>query len=223
MKIVIIILIAILFNPSLYSQVVDENAEMHKTKRWLKDKGIKLRFIKSHNGYAVYYNCDSIPFLRKVVGDTVKIWTEAANFAMDISDVEKYMSQDNFGKTQYVKDIFSDGRVSLSGMHETIFISRHDSLYEIESGYEEEGPKLIFHPKMFTGGKTKVKLNKKYNYLQDQIVLERTWMEGGVRCYTIRINNKEDGEETTYSYTFDQNIHFVYWENCKTKPNSVQH
>ena len=217
MKTVIILLLAILFSSSLFSQGFDEYAEMHKTEKWLQAKGIKLRYIQSHDGYIVHYNCDSVPFLKKVIDDTIKIWTEAGNFAMDVSDVEQYISRDNFGKSSYIHAVLSDGRVTLSGMHETVFIFRHDSLYEIESGYEKEGPKLIFHPKMFTGGKTKVKLGKKYNYLQDQIVQERTWIENGVKCYTIRINNKGDGDETTYSYTFDEKIHFIYWEDCKSR------
>jgi hypothetical protein len=50
----------------------DEYAEMHKTEKWLQAKGIKLRYIQSHDGYIVHYNCDSVPFLKKVIDDTIK-------------------------------------------------------------------------------------------------------------------------------------------------------
>jgi hypothetical protein len=190
------------------------SAEIRNTKAFLQRKQLHLRQIISHDGFVVHYNCDSIPFLKKVVKDTIKIWTESANFAMSVENLDKYTAGSDFGRTIYIKDILSDGRITVSGMHQTIFISRNDSLFEIESGYEKEGPKLIFHPRMFINGRKKVILNKKYNYLGDQIILEQTWTKKGKRCYVIRINNKDGEWETSYSYAFDEDMHFIFWETC---------
>jgi hypothetical protein len=70
---------------------------------------------------------------------------------------------------------------------------------------------------MFQKNKLKVKLSKKVNFLEDTIELERQWTENGKACYLVRINNKEDGEETSYAYAINQDIKFVSWEGCGSK------
>ncbi len=193
--------------PSLWDYgvtVYKGNEAKQKTIELLSSKKVKLREIKNHNGFIVHYNCDSVPFLKKQVGDTIKIWTEAFNWTQDISELDKHLADTRYGKTLYIKEILNDGSITVSGMHETVFIYRNDSLYEVDAK-----PRLIFHPKMFVNSK-KVKLSKTVNYLGDKIILEKKWKEKGKDCYTIRIENTE----TAYAYTFDKNMRFIYWEDC---------
>jgi len=185
-----------------------------KPKKVAEHPKVKLREIKSHGGFIVHYNCDSVPFLKKQVGDTVKIWTESNKTAAEISELDKYVSDKNYGKTLYI-DAMYGGQIIVSEMRETIFIYRNDSLYEIA----EQKPKLIFHPNMFET-KDKVKLNKGSNYMEDEIVLEKQWIEEGKKCYTILINNVDSGENTSYAFTFDENLRFLLWENCKDTTRS---
>ena len=187
---------------------------MDQALNYLQKNKLSLKNVSSHDGFDVYYGCDSTPFLKKVLGDTIKIWTISSDFSVGLSSLNKYISQEEFGKTIYISGILSDTVVTVATMWQTIFIHRHDSLFEIEPGEEPIHSKLIFHPKMFQNGRRKITLSKRYNYLGDQIVIERQWTRKGKKCYTIRINNKEDGEQTTYSYTFDEDIHFLFWETC---------
>jgi len=62
--------------------------------------------------------------------------------------------------------------------------------------------------------KKKVKLSRKVNYEQDEIVLEREWVENNKKCYVIRINNRFGKEETSYAYAINEDIKFVWWEGC---------
>jgi hypothetical protein len=72
---------------------------------------------------------------------------------------------------------------------------------------------------MFSDSVKTVKLNPTVNYIEDEIVLENAWVEDGKKCYTIRINNKKGQWETSYSYTFSEDMNFLYWENCKVRSN----
>jgi hypothetical protein len=182
---------------------------------FLKKKNVRLKHLVSHNGFLVYYGCDSIPFLKRIRGDTIEIWTAETEFSTMLSALEPIISDKDFEKTVYIGSILSDSLVTVVTMWQTTFIHRHDSLFEIEPGEAPNHCKLIFHPKMFQNGRKAITLGKKFNYLGDQIVLENKWVRKGKRCYTIRINNKEDNEETSYSYTFDQDMRFLFWETCQ--------
>ena len=70
---------------------------------------------------------------------------------------------------------------------------------------------------MFQKNKLKVKLSKKLNFQGDTIELERQWVENGKACYLVRINNKKDGEETSYAYAINEDMKFVSWEGCDRK------
>ena len=214
MRTFITVLYSIYHCTAAISQVDTGYPKTDHALQFLKDRNVHLKHLVDHDGFHVYYGCDSIPFLKKIQGDTIKIWTAETEFSTRLSALEPIISDNDFGKTIYIGDILSDSLVTLVTMWQTTFIHRHDSLFEIEPGEPPTHCKLIFHPKMFQGGRKAMTLAKKFNYLGDQIVLEHKWISKGKRCYTIRINNKDEDKETSYSYTFDQDMRFLLWEVC---------
>src|SRR5262249_28152662 len=130
--------------------------------KFLEERHIALRKIESHNGFLVYYSCDSTPFLKKVSGDTIRIWTMASDFSVGLFSLDYFVKKADFGTTSYISGILSDTMVTVASMWQTTFINRHDSLFEIEPGEEWSHTKLIFHPNMFKGGRKKVTVSKRY-------------------------------------------------------------
>jgi len=180
-----------------------------KAEKFLKSKNLKIKNL-DHTGFELHFNCDSIPFLKQTAGDSTKIWTAMIISWYEQDELIRKIENNKFGRTQYINSIGEDGRFELVDMHETIFISRNDSLYQMDRFIK---PKLIFHPAMFSGGQNSVKLKKKYNYQGDKIFLGKKWVENGLTNYTIIITNK--GKNTEYSFTFDPTLRFINWENCK--------
>jgi len=164
------------------------------------------------DGFRLHLNCDSALFLKKIFGDTTKIWTASTLSWYELDELMGHIDNDKLGKTQYVNSVGEDGRVELVNMHETTFVKRNDSLYQMSRFIK---PKLIFHPDMFSNGREAVKLDKKFNYEGDSIVLGRQWISNNLKHYYIIIENQEDGEPTAYSFTFDENLKFIYWEDCE--------
>ena len=232
----------------LYAQ---NSLKFDSTINFIKEKGIKVNTVTPPYGFKVFYNCDSLLFLKGIFGDTIKIWTSAMDWYQDLEEFKDIIKNESFGETQFVKSIDSDGRIYVSFYHQTEFIYRTDSLFEIGNSnptpsepltklfsdffsqkidketYEtrldslhkiEEKqavytPKLIFTKKMFQKNK-KIKLSKIVNFQGDTIELERRWVENGKTCYLVRINNKQDGQETSYAYAISQDMRFVLWEGC---------
>jgi hypothetical protein len=247
MKLLPVILIVVTAN-FLHAQ---NSLRLDSTIDFIRVKEIKLNTVTPPAGFNVYYNCDSLLFMKGTFGDTIKIWTPATDWYQGLEVFRETIKNKRFGKTQFVKSIDNDGRIYVSSYHQTEFIYRNDSLFQIENSnstpsepltelfsdffskkndkkiYEtrldslhqiEERqavytPKLIFAKKMFHKSQ-KVKLPTKLNFQGDTIELERQWVENGKTCYLVRINNKEDGQETSYAYAINEDIKFVYWEGC---------
>ncbi|PWV55592.1 hypothetical protein [Chitinophaga sp. S165] len=233
----------------LYSQ---NSTDFGATMNFLREQGIKLNTVTPPAGFRVYYNCDSLLFMRGNFGDTIKIWTSGSDWYQSLEAFKETIKNQSFGITQFVKSIDDDGRIYVSTYHQTTFIYRKDSLFQIENStptlsepltqlfgqyflkrqidkktYEarldslheiEKSqavyiPKLIFAKGMFQT-KKEVTLSKDLNFEGDTIELENEWTENGKTCYMVRINNTENGQNTTYAYAIDENMRFIHWEGC---------
>lgn len=82
-------------------------------------------------GFKVYYNCDSLLFMRGNFGDTIKIWTSGSDSYQSLIQFKDIIKNQSFGITQFVKSIDNDGRIYVSTYHQTEFIYRNDSLFEM--------------------------------------------------------------------------------------------
>lgn len=94
-------------------------------------QGIRLNTVTPPPGFKVYYNCDSLLFMRGNFGDTIKIWTSGVDWYQSLEQFKEIIKNKSFGVTQFAKSIDHDGRIYVSSYHQTEFIYRNDSLYEI--------------------------------------------------------------------------------------------
>jgi hypothetical protein len=221
---------------------------------YFKANNIPLNILNPPKGYATYYNCDSMLFVRGNFNDTIKIWTPGVEWMHTLEQFKDLTRRPEYGKTVFPKSIFQDGRILVETYAETVFVFRNDSLYEIEDtvskpaeyysmivnhvlGRIDEAtftrkkdsidllykdrhvylPKLIFAKTMFQQGKKKVKLSPRFNFEQDEIELEREWIENGRKCYIVRINNRFKNEKTSYAYAINADLKFIWWEGCNIK------
>lgn len=99
---------------------------------YFKENKLALNVIEPPKGFNLYYNCDSILFVRGNFSDTIKIWTPGVEWAHTLDQFKDVVSKPNYGKTIFAKSILSDGRILVVNCMETVFIFRNDSLYEIE-------------------------------------------------------------------------------------------
>lgn len=123
------LLISSLLTPLLlYSQ---NSTKFDSTTNFLQQQGINLNTVIPPSGFNVYYNCDSLLFMRGNFGDTIKIWTSASDWYQDLEQFKEIIKNESFGKTQFVKSVDEEGRIFVSTYHQTEFIYRNDSLFEI--------------------------------------------------------------------------------------------
>lgn len=122
----------------LYSQ---NSAKFDSTINFFQQQGIKLNTVVPPPGFNVYYNCDSLLFMRGNFGDTIKIWTPASDWYLNLDQFKETIKNQSFGITQFAKNIDHDGLIYISTYHQTEFIYRNDSLFEIgNSNQTPSGP-----------------------------------------------------------------------------------
>jgi hypothetical protein len=181
--------------------------------QFLRDNNLELKELNLER-FKLHLNCDSALFLKGTFDDTTKIWTASTLSWHELDELKENINKEKFGRTQYINSVGDDGRVELVDMHETTFVKRNDSLYQMSRFIK---PKLIFHPDMFSNGRESVRIDKKLNYEGDSIVLDRAWSDNGLKHYSIIVKNNKDTGQTAYSFTFDENLRFIYWEDCERK------
>ena len=210
-RVIFVLTIVILIGSGSCKRNDSHSDKKSRALQFLQDNNLGLKELKL-GGFKLHLNCDSALFLKGAFGDTTKIWTASTLSWYELDELTEHINKDKFGKSQYINSVGEDGRVEVVNMHETTFVKRNDSIYQMSRFIK---PKLIFHPNMFSNGREAVKLDKKFNYEGDSIVLGQQWVNNNLKHYYIIIENQEDGEPTAYSFTFDENLKFIYWEDCE--------
>lgn len=126
-----------------------------------------------------------------------------------------YQIEDTVSKPQEYFDLIVKNM--LGQIEDSVFRNKKDSIELIYKDRHAYVPKLIFAKDMFKSGKKKIKLTKKVNFKQDEIELENQWVEKQKKCYVIRINNRFEGEETTYAYAINEDMKFIWWQGCEKR------
>ena len=128
MKTIISVLVIFWVSSSYAQSTKEKDAAIS----FLQDNHIKLNSVVPPNGFIVYYNCDSLLFLKGVFGDTIKIWTPLTVLAEDIESAKKSITNKAFGHTQLITGVQNNGTMLIARYHQTQFIYRHDSLYQLK-------------------------------------------------------------------------------------------
>ena len=126
----ILVLIGILITNSVQSQ---SGTKINEAYSFITQNKIKLNAVTAPKGFKIYYNCDSMLFMKGNFGDTIKIWTPGIEGYEELEEFEKTMKNEKYGKTIFAKEVYSDGRIMVEYYHETQFIYRNDSLFEIKN------------------------------------------------------------------------------------------
>jgi len=124
-----LIIVSLLFYCSVSSQ---DTIEYNSTQKYFDSNHITLNVLTPPPGYSIYYNCDSVLFVRGDFTDTIKIWTVGLEWAYTFQQFNDLIATPSYGKNIFAKSIMSDGRILVDTYSETQFIFRNDSLYEIE-------------------------------------------------------------------------------------------
>ena len=247
----LIVIIFLLISGCAFSQ---DDSDYISSRNYFRVNKLKLNKVDPPTGYNLYYNCDSVLFVRGDFSDTIKIWTPGIEWVHTLAQFKEIIIKPEYGKTVFAKSIMEDGSILVVNNWETIFVFRNDSLYEVadtvskpeeyfsmmvdhmlgkidETVYRNKKDsidllyndrhayvsKLIFSRNMFKRGTNKVRLPSKVNYLENEIELEREWVENGKKCYLIRIFNRAGNGKSSYAYAINEDIKFIWWEGCSSK------
>ena len=86
-------------------------------------------------GFKLYYNCDSIAFMKRIVGDTIEIYRKGGYRPLYYSSIYEFSSFKhyiaNYDSTDghYLSKFYEDGRIILEHPSHYILIIKNDSLF----------------------------------------------------------------------------------------------
>ena len=121
----------LLFSLTAIQVAYSQTDDIRITRAFIKANNIKLNTVTPPTGFNVYYNCDSMLFMRADVGDTIKILTPGSQMPQELDVFKETMAQKEFGITIVASKIYHDGRIMVDFYRQTNFIFRNDSLFEL--------------------------------------------------------------------------------------------
>ena len=145
------------------------SSEWEKAKNFLELNNIKLNKVNPPKGFKVYYNCDSMLFLRGNFKDTIKIWTPSVGQPQELKIFKETLKDKDYGITVFAEQIFDDGRIMVEYYHQTEFIFRKDSLYQIENTVKYPQEIIIKNIKLLMDSTI---TQKEFDSIQDSVLKE---------------------------------------------------
>jgi hypothetical protein len=236
-----------------WEQVKREEAEKeNQTKNkaivylnWLKAKGIEINRLPNVDPSEIIYTCDSTLLLKKVIGDTLKLWTTGGEIYLDSIRIQDFIMSKEFGYTSYISGVNYQGNIAYTYLKPNTFLIRNDSLFEKETFYkissdsitslfsqiiesENDTIKMLSVKKIIDENTYEafklifhpaIFINGIYNgnVKGDIIELTSIWKIEGKKYYQILIKNTSGKYKTEYSYRFDQNYKFIDYDGCNSE------
>jgi hypothetical protein len=108
--------------------------------KWIRKNNIKIGKLPQANPDELIYDCDSIPMLKQINGDTLIFWLLTSSYTTggfylrrDKKELNKLIKKESFGRTDYVEKIDDQGNIVLASLTSTKFKIRNDSLFKLRS------------------------------------------------------------------------------------------
>lgn len=172
-----------------------------QTKEWLDQHNIELNQPKGIEGFDHFVDCDSNHSFRKIVGDTIILYSKGGSAPKSLSEFKELILHQSYNVTRYPSLIQKNGTILMTNLDKLVFIWRNDTLYLWDdTNYEKQEDFMVLQKRYstqeinFTEFKTRVEdlEHKEYNNYSPRFKV--IYFKG------IFINN--------VTYTFSQELNF---------------
>lgn len=121
-------------------------------------------------GFTLFYNCDSFPFMKKINGDTISIYTKGGSIPLyyaskyESDNFLYYLSHPDTSGVSYLSGFYYDGRIIHQYLSLEQFVFANDSLFSIRFN-DDEYTKIAMNSvfEQAFGGLDSLKATKKIN------------------------------------------------------------
>lgn len=250
MRLLIINLILLTWTTSSIGQGIEsKKREKEKNKRteeftkWLRKNDIVLGQLPKADPTELIYDCDSVPIIKQVHGDTLIYWTKSSWYTTggiyldnDIKELNKLIKKESFGRTDYVEKLDDQGNVVVVFLTPTKFKIQNDSLYQLEALFKVPVDSIgkAIERRQFELAEKLFKENIyfkfvlvfhpnlfdaensfKRNDVNDIVTLDRVWKIDEKKYYQITFQKEVSGQITRFpSYILDEKYRLLNYDGC---------
>lgn len=221
----------------------DKEKRIEVFTKWLHKNDIVFRQLPKANPEELIYDCDSVPIIKQVKGDTLVFWiksqwsvTGGLYLDNDIKELNKQIRKGSFGRTDYVEGLDDQGNVVLVSLLPKKFKIKGDSLFQLTSFFripQDSIEKAIMERK-FDLAERLFKDNIYHQFelifhpkifngdrvfkrekTKDSITLDHVWLLNDKKYYQITFNSEVNGTSVKFpTYLFDEQYRFLKYEGC---------
>lgn len=177
-----------------------QNKEVKKLDKWIEKNNIVFNSPTCPEGFEHFQNCNEIHAYRKVIGDTIIVYSRGGSIAEDIKSLTESIKDERFNIYRYPKKSQNNGTIVVQKMRKWTFLSRNDTLYLLDEYDERKSSEHIKIMDAFFKGKiSESEFEKK--------VQENENKDFGYKPKFKMIYYKGIFEDSN-DYTFDENQNF---------------
>ena len=221
----------------------DKEKRIEVFTKWFRKNDIVFRQLPKANPNELKYDCDSIPVIKQIKGDTLIFWiksqwsvTGGIYLDNDIKELNKKIARESFGRTEYVEGLNEQGNVVVVSLLPKKFKIRNDSLFQLTSFFkipQDSIEKAIMDRKFDLAEKLfKENIYHQFELIfhpnlfdgqrvfkrekkNDSITLDHVWLLNGKKYYQITFNSEVNGTSVKFpTYLFDDQYRFLKYDGC---------
>lgn len=148
-----------------------QNSELERLEKWILKTNTIFNSPKCPDGFEHFQNCNEIQAYRKIIGDTLILYSRGGSIAEDIETLNESIKDERFNIYRYPLSTQENGTIIIQEMRKWIFLSRNDTLYLFDEYDERKSEEYLKIMDTFFKGKIseseyqrKAKENEQKNY-----------------------------------------------------------
>ena len=130
-----------------------QRAEEKKLNKWIAKNNIIFNSPNCPSGFEHFINCNTIHAYRRIIGDTIIIYSRGGSIAEDISALTQSIKVKRFNVFRYPSYSQNNGTIVVQEMRKWTFLLRNDTLYLLDDYDEKKSEEAIKIMDAFFKGK----------------------------------------------------------------------
>ena len=217
------VIILILTISSTFSFAQD--MRLKNLEKWIEKNNIVFNSPTCPEGFEYFQNCNEIHAYRKIIGDTIIVYSRGGSIAEDIEALNKSIQEERFNIYSYPKEIQNNGTIIIQKMRKWTFLSRNDTLYLLDN-YDKrkriENSKIL--SAFLTGEISETEFNKQtkdneskdFGFVPKFKMIYFKGIFDKKNNYKFNVNQNFREEDVTLLKSWNENDKTYYKINLKT-------
>lgn len=122
----------IIFSILIFSVCAFGQSNSIELDEWIKKSEVTFNSPSTPIGFNHFINCDEIHAFKKVIGDTIILYSRGSSIAENLETLKKSALKKDFNTYRYLTFIQKNGTIIVQNLRKRLFLKKNNSLYLLD-------------------------------------------------------------------------------------------